>query len=138
MQQVVIAKPYQFAPPHHGTFWPWLLQKWLPGHTRRKWGIEGLEFHGLEPPPGVAKGRAWRNPGSEPLPALRPVHPHVARGRTAPALLYHGERTFIHDKAAFSVGSSAARGSSASFEKAWIAKPSKPRHKSWWMLAGRW
>ena len=48
MQQVVIAKPYEFAPPHHGTFWPWLLQKWLPGHTRRKWGIEGLEFHGLE------------------------------------------------------------------------------------------
>ena len=47
MQQVVIAKPYEFAPPHHGTFWPWLLQKWLPGHTRRKWGIEGLEFHGL-------------------------------------------------------------------------------------------
>ena len=25
MQQVVIAKPYEFAPPHHGTFWPWLL-----------------------------------------------------------------------------------------------------------------
>ena len=48
MQQVVIAKPYEFAPPHHGTFWPWLLHKWLPGHTRRKWGIEGLEFHGLE------------------------------------------------------------------------------------------
>jgi 1-acyl-sn-glycerol-3-phosphate acyltransferase len=48
MQQVVIAKPYEFAPPHHGKLWPWLLQKWLPGHTRRKWGIEGLEFHGLE------------------------------------------------------------------------------------------
>jgi 1-acyl-sn-glycerol-3-phosphate acyltransferase len=48
MRQVVIAKPYEFAPPHHDTFWPWLMQKWLPGHTRRKWGIEGLEFHGLE------------------------------------------------------------------------------------------
>ena len=48
MQQVVIAKPYEFAPPHHGALWPWLMQKWLPGHTRRKWGIEGLEFHGLE------------------------------------------------------------------------------------------
>ena len=48
MQQVVIAKPYEFASPHHGTFWPWLLHKWLPGHVRRKWGIAGLEFHGLE------------------------------------------------------------------------------------------
>jgi 1-acyl-sn-glycerol-3-phosphate acyltransferase len=48
MEQVVIAKPYQFVPPHHGRFWPWLLQKWLPGHTRRKWGVEPPEFHGLE------------------------------------------------------------------------------------------
>src|ERR1700730_7799239 len=48
MQQVVIAKPYQFVPPHHGTFWPWLLQKWLPGPTRRRWGVERPEFHGLE------------------------------------------------------------------------------------------
>lgn len=48
MQQVVIAKAYQFAPPHHGTFWPWVLRQCLPGHTRRKWGIEGLEFHGLD------------------------------------------------------------------------------------------
>lgn len=48
MQQVVIAKPYQFVPPHHGAFWPWLLQKWLPGHIRRKWGVEGTEFHGLD------------------------------------------------------------------------------------------
>ena len=48
MQQVVIAKPYQFVPPHHGTFCPWLLQKWLPGHTQRKWGAEWPECHGLE------------------------------------------------------------------------------------------
>jgi 1-acyl-sn-glycerol-3-phosphate acyltransferase len=48
MEQVVIAKPYQFVPPHHGTFWPWLLQKCLPRHTRRSWGVERPEFHGLE------------------------------------------------------------------------------------------
>jgi 1-acyl-sn-glycerol-3-phosphate acyltransferase len=48
MQQVVITKPYQFVPPHHGRFWPWLLQRWLPGHTRRKWGVEWPEFHGLD------------------------------------------------------------------------------------------
>ncbi len=48
MQQVVIAKPYQFVPPHHGSFWPWLFQKLLPRRTRRKWGVEPPEFHGLE------------------------------------------------------------------------------------------
>ncbi|MGH7170966.1 MAG: lysophospholipid acyltransferase family protein [Gemmataceae bacterium] len=48
MQQVVIAKPYQFVPPHQGVLWPWLLQKWLPGHLRRKWGVSWPEFHGLE------------------------------------------------------------------------------------------
>lgn len=48
MQQVVLAKPYKFVPPHRGTFWPWLMQKWLPGYTRRKWGVDYPEFHGLE------------------------------------------------------------------------------------------
>ncbi len=48
MQQVVIAKPYKFVPPHHGSFWPWLLQKWLPGHVRRKWGVTQMEYHGLD------------------------------------------------------------------------------------------
>ena len=48
MQQVVIAKPYQFVPPHHGNLWPWLMQKWLPSHTRRKWGVEWPTFHGLD------------------------------------------------------------------------------------------
>lgn len=48
MQETVIAKPYKFVPPHHGTFWPWLFHKYLPLHTRRNWGIESSEFHGLE------------------------------------------------------------------------------------------
>lgn len=48
MQQVAIAKPYQFVPPHHGRFWPWLMRKLVPGHTRRKWGIEWPDFSGLE------------------------------------------------------------------------------------------
>jgi 1-acyl-sn-glycerol-3-phosphate acyltransferase len=48
MQEVVIAKPYQFVPPHHGSFWPRLMQKWFPGHVRRKWGVERPEVHGLE------------------------------------------------------------------------------------------
>src|SRR6185295_8981078 len=48
MQQVVFAKPYRFIPPHPGTFWPRLLHMWMPGHTRRKWGVENVAFHGLE------------------------------------------------------------------------------------------
>src|SRR5262245_36321105 len=48
MEQVVFAEPYQFVPPHHGRFWPWLMYKWLPQHTRRKWGVEAVEFHGIE------------------------------------------------------------------------------------------
>ncbi|HMP04241.1 MAG TPA: 1-acyl-sn-glycerol-3-phosphate acyltransferase [Gemmatales bacterium] len=47
MQQVVVAKPYKFVPPHQGTLWPWLLQKLLPYHVRSKWGVEKTEFHGL-------------------------------------------------------------------------------------------
>lgn len=48
MQETVVPKPYQFVPPHQGTFWPWLLFQYLPYHTRRVWGIEQTEFHGLE------------------------------------------------------------------------------------------
>src|SRR5262245_36378906 len=48
MQQVAIAKPYKFVPPHHGNFWPWLMRKLNPRHTRRKWGVEWPTFEGLE------------------------------------------------------------------------------------------
>jgi len=48
MQQVVLAKRYQFVPPHHGRSWPWVLQKLLPGYTRRRWGVEVPDMHGLE------------------------------------------------------------------------------------------
>jgi 1-acyl-sn-glycerol-3-phosphate acyltransferase len=48
MEQVVFAEPYQFVPPHHGRFWPRLMYKLLPRHTRRNWGVETVEFHGLE------------------------------------------------------------------------------------------
>ena len=49
MQQVVIAKPYRIR---SAASWHVLAvgiaKMCSPGHTRRKWGIEGLEFHGLE------------------------------------------------------------------------------------------
>ena len=48
MQAVVIDKPYQFVPPHRGTFWIKLLGRLLPRHLRRKHGIESYECRGLE------------------------------------------------------------------------------------------
>src|ERR1041384_118619 len=48
MEQVVFSKPYKFVPPHTGNFYPWLLYKFLPGHIRRRWGVEQIEFLGLE------------------------------------------------------------------------------------------
>lgn len=48
MQQVVIAKKYEFVPPHHGTFWPRILQRLMARHARRKCGVEQTTFHGLD------------------------------------------------------------------------------------------
>jgi 1-acyl-sn-glycerol-3-phosphate acyltransferase len=48
MQETVVPKPYRFVPPHPGTFWPWLLFKYLPYHTRKTWGVEQTEIVGLE------------------------------------------------------------------------------------------
>jgi 1-acyl-sn-glycerol-3-phosphate acyltransferase len=44
----VIDKPYQFVPPHRGRWWPWFLQRFLPGRLRRKYGIVSVECHGVE------------------------------------------------------------------------------------------
>ncbi len=47
MQAVVVAKPYKFVPPHHGTFWPTLLRPLLPRLLRND-GVAAVECHGLE------------------------------------------------------------------------------------------
>jgi len=48
MQDIVIAKPYRFVPPHPGLFWTYPLRWWLPGKVRRAWGVEWPTFRGLE------------------------------------------------------------------------------------------
>ena len=40
MQNIIIDKPYEFVPPHHGTLWYALLQVYLRRHLRRSYGIE--------------------------------------------------------------------------------------------------
>lgn len=48
MQNVIIAKPYRFIPPKHGTFWWHLFRPILPGYLRRTAGITGVEIRHLE------------------------------------------------------------------------------------------
>lgn len=48
MHPVVLDQPYEFVPPYHGTFWPWILRKLVPGYLRRSYGIEQLQFDGVE------------------------------------------------------------------------------------------
>lgn len=48
MQNVVIAKPYRFVPPKHGTFWWRVLRPFLDGHLRRSAGIVAVECRHVE------------------------------------------------------------------------------------------
>lgn len=48
MQNVVIAEPYRFVPPHRGGFWPWLFGRFLVRGKLRSFGVERIEYQGLE------------------------------------------------------------------------------------------
>jgi 1-acyl-sn-glycerol-3-phosphate acyltransferase len=48
MQNVVVAKPYRFFPPHRGTFVPGLLLRCVPFYLRKYQGIEGVVCRGVE------------------------------------------------------------------------------------------
>lgn len=48
MQPVVVAEPYRFVPPHRGGFWPWLFGCCLVRRKLRDFGVEQLEFRGVE------------------------------------------------------------------------------------------
>ena len=48
MQSIIIARPYQFVPPHRGTFGARILRLWLPGHLRKNFGITSVECRGVE------------------------------------------------------------------------------------------
>src|SRR5438445_2711217 len=48
MQNIVIDKPYKFIPPVTGKIWRPLLVHYFRWATRRYFGIEAVEVHGLE------------------------------------------------------------------------------------------
>ena len=48
MHPVVIDKPYEFVPPYKGRFVPKLLQRLLPRHLNRQFGIESVNVEGIE------------------------------------------------------------------------------------------
>ncbi len=48
MQDVVVAKPYKFVPPHRSTFWPALLRPLILDHKLRSEGVVRVECRGVE------------------------------------------------------------------------------------------
>lgn len=48
MQNIVIAKPYVFVPPHRGTFWAKLFAKTLPNYLRKSFGVTDVAVRGFE------------------------------------------------------------------------------------------
>lgn len=48
MPDVVSEKPYHFVPPHRGRWWPRIFQPFLPWFLARTWGVERVEFRGVE------------------------------------------------------------------------------------------
>lgn len=48
MQNIVIAEPYRFVPPHRGGFWPWLFGRFLVRGKLRAFGVEQVEYKGLD------------------------------------------------------------------------------------------
>jgi 1-acyl-sn-glycerol-3-phosphate acyltransferase len=48
MQNVVIAKPYEFVPPVRWTFWPTVLRPLLEPFLAKTWGVTRVEIVGIE------------------------------------------------------------------------------------------
>jgi 1-acyl-sn-glycerol-3-phosphate acyltransferase len=48
MHNVIIDKPYEFVPPHRSPWWPRLIQRFVPWHLRRDYGIVSVECQGTE------------------------------------------------------------------------------------------
>ena len=48
MQNIVIDKPYQFVPPHRGTFWPAVFRPGIRPYLSKVWGVTGVEFAGVD------------------------------------------------------------------------------------------
>jgi 1-acyl-sn-glycerol-3-phosphate acyltransferase len=48
MQNIIVAKPYRFVPPYYGERWARLFKYYVPFYLKRTWGIEKVEFNGVE------------------------------------------------------------------------------------------
>ncbi|MBI1904088.1 MAG: 1-acyl-sn-glycerol-3-phosphate acyltransferase [Planctomycetia bacterium] len=48
MQPLVTEQAYRFIPPYRGTFWIRLVLPFVPGYLRRNFGIESIEYQGVE------------------------------------------------------------------------------------------
>lgn len=48
MQQILLTKPYKFIPPVESSLWVSLLHSVLPSYLSRAWGLERVEFRGIE------------------------------------------------------------------------------------------
>ena len=48
MQNIVIAKPYVFVPPHRGTFWAKLFALTLPNYLRKSFGVTDVAVRGVD------------------------------------------------------------------------------------------
>ena len=47
MQNIIVARPYKFVPPHRGDFWPVIFRPFLPKYLR-SFGITKIEARGVE------------------------------------------------------------------------------------------
>ena len=48
MQNIIIAKPYEFVPPARGTFWPAVFRPLLRPYLARVWGVTRFDIEGIE------------------------------------------------------------------------------------------
>ena len=48
MQNIIIAKPYEFVPPARGTFWPAVFRPLLRPYLAQVWGVTRFDIVGIE------------------------------------------------------------------------------------------
>ena len=58
MQNIIIAKPYEFVPPAHRTFWPAVFRPLLRPYLARVWGVTRFDIVGIEPLRAALRERA--------------------------------------------------------------------------------
>ena len=58
MQNIIIAKPYEFVPPARGTFWPAVFRPLLRPYLARVWGVTRFDVEGIETLRAAIRDRA--------------------------------------------------------------------------------